>query len=106
MINNLIAHEKKQLGEEIGKVFQEISSLLTLHSPHKTKFIITEWHAFNAFWSENADLTKISLEETKARLDQVKGLLEQAKKTIDICLNLVNTPNISNVLHNDIVIIY
>ncbi|PEB56259.1 hypothetical protein CON65_16000 [Bacillus pseudomycoides] len=80
MISNQIAHDKSLLGEKINKTFEEVTSLLSQLSPDKTMYIMSDWHAFKVFWAKNADLTKVSLEETKERHQQVIDLLEKAKQ--------------------------
>ncbi|MGE0976260.1 hypothetical protein [Bacillus cereus] len=79
MITDRIAFEKRKLGKKIGETFQEVESLLKQLPPHKTMYIINDCHAFNVFWAEHADLTKISLEETQERFQQVMNLLERIK---------------------------
>lgn len=80
MITNEIARKKKELGIKIDAIFEEVSSLLNQLSPDKTMYIMGDWHAFNVFWKQNADLTKVSLEETKERHQQVMDLLERVKQ--------------------------
>ncbi|WP_406622155.1 hypothetical protein V6946_27515 [Bacillus sp. PPSBB_2] len=79
MITNQVAYDKKLLGNKIEETFEEVSSLLRTLDTDKTMFIMGEWHAFNDFWSKNADLTKVSLEKTQERLNQVTDLLERVK---------------------------
>lgn len=79
MITNQVAYDKKLLGNKIEETFQEVESLLKQLPPHKTMYIINDCHAFNVFWAEHADLTKVSLEETQERLQQVTDLLERVK---------------------------
>ncbi|MGW5951441.1 hypothetical protein [Bacillus mycoides] len=79
MITDPIAFEKRQLGKKIDETFHEVKSLLKQQPRHKTMYIINDCHAFNVFWSEHADLTKVSLEETQECLQQVKDLLERVK---------------------------
>lgn len=80
MTINLIASKKHELIRDIFKKQKEIAELLLQQeNQQEIAHLIYDWHSHKNFFIQNADITKISLEELKEKHTQVIDLLERVK---------------------------